>query len=322
MHLNLGNFLLNSKTKLFFSFLLIVSISGCDSSGAVAVTEVSVDERLSDSELQSYENKINQIDLDHIHFGFDLRSSPQEDLAQYLPLMNYLTQETGYKFKLAVTPKNSSILNELKQNNIQLAAMGAVNVIRAEEASLANILVQGLNHQNKATYQSMFIVPVGSRTYSIQDIKDKSLAFGDKNSTQGHLIPRIVLQKYKIRLSDLKKFDYFGSHQRCAETVVSGNYDVCALQDQLAKDLAKRGLVRIIHASQDYPSSGIVFSNQLPVEMVQKIQNALLKFKPNGKHKKGLYNWNKTEMPNGFVEPDKNSYRELREWLIKLELLN
>lgn len=322
MHFNLGKFLLPSKIHLFFAFLLIVSISGCDSSGAVAVTEVSVDERLSDSELQSYENKINQIDHDHIHFGFDLRSSPQEDLAQYLPLMNYLTQETGYKFKLAITPKNSSILNELKQNNIQLAAMGAVNVIRAEEAGLASILVQGLNHQNKATYQSMFIVPIESKIYSIQDIKGKSLAFGDKNSTQGHLIPRIVLQKYNIKLSDLNKFDYFGSHQRCAEAVVSGDYEVCALQDQLAKDLAKRGLIRIIYASQDYPSSGIVFSHQLPIEMVQKIQNALLKFKPNGKHKKGLYNWNKTEMPNGFVEPDKNSYRELREWLIKLELLN
>lgn len=307
------------KSLLIIPYLFI--LTGCDSSEEVNVTEVSVSELLSDAELHGFEHHFDESKSGYIHFGFDLRSSPQEDIAQYLPLMNYLARSTGYKFKLEVIPKNSSIISELKEGHIHLAAMGAVNDIRSEEAGIGRTLVQGLNKHNKASYQSMFIVKPDSAVQTIADIKNKKMAFGDRSSTQGHLIPRIILEKNHIKLSDFMNYDYLGSHQLCAEAVVSGKFDVCALQDMLAKDLAERGLVRIIHASEYYPSSGIVVSTALNKDVALKIKQALLDFKPHGEHKAGLYNWHMTEMPNGFVAANESAYKELKGWLVKLNLL-
>ena len=60
----------------------------------------------------------------------------------------------------------------------------------------------------------------------------------------------------------------------------------------------------------------------MPADVMAKIKQALLTFDPEGKHKQGLYNWNKTEMQKGFVEANIQDYAELRKWSIRLGLLN
>ncbi len=67
-------------------------------------------------------------------------------------------------------------------------------------------------------------------------------------------------------------------------------------------ELAKKGLVRILHTSRYYPSSGIAANKDVQKEVLAKVKQALIDFQPKGHDADGLYNWNKTEMPYGFVE--------------------
>lgn len=316
-----GWHLFSLKTVGYFLWPLSLLLFSCDSSNTPPIQQINDETLLSDIELSHLESGSTAADTDIpqtgeiYYFGFDLRSSPQEDAAQYLPFLQYLEKATGYHFRLHFTPRNSSTVKELGEGKIQIAAMGAVSFLKTEEKYGAISLVRGLNHDNKTEYQAAFITRPESEIGNLNDIKGHSLAFGNRNSTQGHIIPRIVLLENEISLNNLSAYIYTGSHHNCAEAVVSGKFEVCALQDEMAKRLASQGLAKIIHLSSYYPSSGIVVSRSLPAEKRARIKQALLDFDPEGKHKEKLYHWNLTEMPKGFTVSGENDYDSLRHWL-------
>jgi ABC-type phosphate/phosphonate transport system substrate-binding protein len=70
-----------------------------------------------------------------------------------------------------------------------------------------------------------------------------------------------------------------------------------------------------------YPSSGIASNKDVSLEVIETVKRALLDFDPLDRDKKGLYDWQRTEMPNGFGRSDSTDYAELRSWLIRLGLL-
>lgn len=250
-------------------------------------------------------------------FGFDLRSSPQEDARQYLPFLEYLEQETGLKFKLHFSSNKTDISDELGNNQVQFAAIGAVSFIKAKQKYDVVPLVRGLNENIRAEYQSMLVVGVNSTIKNISQVKGKRFAFGSMTSTQGHLIPRIILDKAGLTLNSLATYRYSGSHQGCANAVISNSADVCGMQDTMAKKMEKNGLLKIIHKSDFYPSSGIVASGKVPEEIRNRVKLAMLKFDPKKKHSKSLYNWHTTEMPLGFVEAKTEDYVDLKKWAIQ-----
>ena len=307
-----------SSFVLLFASLLCF-LTSCDSESNAPV--VDLNNRISDKELliQIQNQKKNQKQI--LYFGFDLRSSPQEDSRQYQPFLRYLEKTTGYKFELRFTPQNSSIIDELGTGKVHFAALGAVSYIQGHERYGIRSLVRGLNLQGKAKYQSMIVVNPNSSVNTINNLKNKRLAFGNINSTQGHLIPRISLQENGIELSDLKSYKYTGSHQNCADLVLSYKFDACGMQDTMAKEMEKQGLLKVLHTSRYYPSSGIAANQDLPLEMVSKVKMALIAFDPQGVNKSNLYHWSQTEMPNGFISADKKDYLDMTKWLIKFGML-
>jgi len=311
-----------NKSKQFFKYLILILPSSvtisCDSSEQVQIETVDSSVLLSDTELTRYsKDKTEKKNTKIFYFGFDLRSSPQEDVAQYLPFLKYLSEKTGYVFKLHFTPQSETIIDEIGQNKVQFAAMGATSFIAANMQYGVIPLVRGLNLKGKAEYRSFFVSKYNSPISNLNNTDGLRLSFGHKNSTQGHLIPRIILYKHMIKLNSFKSYQYTGSHQNCAESVVSNEADICGMQDQLATELAQRRLVKIIHRSRYYPSSGIVANKNVPESVIIKVTSALLNFKPTGKHKDGLYNWHKTEMPRGFIKSRQDDYAELRKWSLK-----
>ncbi|WP_198264699.1 phosphate/phosphite/phosphonate ABC transporter substrate-binding protein [sulfur-oxidizing endosymbiont of Gigantopelta aegis] len=294
---------------------------GCDSSDNIQVQNVDDNQRLSDVELQKIQKQSFPAVTGIYKFGFDLRASPQEDTAQYLPFLDYLKQATGYQFKLHFTPRGSTAADELGLNHTQFASIGATSFLYAQTRFNAITLVRGLNPQGKAEYQSVFVVAPDSDISSISDFIGRKLAFGSMDSTQGHLIPRIMLNDHNINLQALNNYQYTGSHQNCAEAVVSKKVDICGMQDQLAKKLQDEGKVKIIHSSRYYPSSGIAANKDVPSEVREKVKQALLDFDPIGADSATMYHWERTEMPKGFTDSKDGDYAELRQWSIKLGFL-
>lgn len=274
-----------------------------------------------DPELIEQQAEVKQNNQHIYKFGFDIRSGPAEDARQYTPFLKYLAQQTGYEFKLHFTPQNSNTIEEIGKGASDFAAMGAEGYLKAQQKYGATSLVRGMNKFNKAEYQSLIVVQPDSRITKLSELKNKRFAFGDVDSTQGHLIPRIILKTNNIELSDLASHQYTGSHRNCAEAVISGSADACGMQDTLARELVKQGKLRILHTSDFYPSSGIVASKNVPEDVKQRVTEALINFKPNGEHARSLYQWQKTEMPNGFTRAKDQDYQRLRHWSVNFGFL-
>lgn len=297
---------------IIFSAMFIIA---CDTKSTGHV--INLDDTVTDVQLKTPAQQQQRL-----LFDFDLRSSPQEDARQYLPFLDYLSRVTGYQFELRFTPRGERVADLLGQGKADLAAVGAVSYIRAHEKYNAKILVRGVNRENRADYQACMVVVPDSPLQKLEDLRGKSVAFGAMSSTQGHLIPRMMLQKKNILLSDLRSFEYLGSHQRCADAVISGRLEVCGMQDILARRLSKEGILRILACSKHYSSSGIALAPHVPDDVAEKIRKALLAFDPNGKNAQELYHWQRTEMANGFVRAEETDYLELRQAMIKFGMLD
>ncbi len=246
-------------------------------------------------------------------FGLDRRLEPKEDVRQIASLANWLQQETGLRFEIHFSPSGIGVVDDLCAGRIDFAAVGTVSYLQAHNLCNAHILVRGLNVQNKDVYRAAIIVPANSLLQDITELRGHTFAFGAINSTQGHLIPRLMLQQVGLTPDDLLSYTFTDSHAATANAVTSGRYDAGALQDTLAQDLAARGLVRILAFSAPYPASGIVAGPDVPPKTAAMVQQALLALDPAGDDAEILYHWERTEMPRGFVLARDEDYEELRQ---------
>jgi phosphonate transport system substrate-binding protein len=256
-----------------------------------------------------------------LKFGFDLRLDPKADFKIYLPFLQYLTEATGYQFSIVFTADYKDTIKNLGTGVTQFASLGPVNCLRAEEIYGTQCMVIGKNTVGKPEYQAAIITRPDSTFVTLQDLKGRSMAFGNRFSTQGYLIPRVMLEEAGISLTDLSKYYFTGSHDNTVRAVLAGKYDAGAVQDVLAKKLAAAGKVRILSLSSPYPASLICYNSQVDPVIVEKVRQALLDFDPEGKHAKMLLNWDRTEMPAGFVPYDSTYFKEIKKLAERFELL-
>jgi phosphonate transport system substrate-binding protein len=296
---------------LLFFFSLI--LSGC--SQEEIPEKVSLDRRSSNTGIPA-----PQPEPGGLRFGFDLRLEPKEDVKIYLPFMRYLESNTGNKFSIRFTERYENTIENLGNGITHFAALGPVNSVLAIKRYGAGCLVMGLNSDGKPEYRAVIFTRINSPLNNIRDLKGRTFAFGDRFSTQGHIIPRKMLEAAGITLMDLKGYVFTGSHANTARVVLNGDYDAGSMQDALAKRFVAEGKIRILAASKPYPSSLICFNKNVDPIIVKAVKSALLSFDPKDKHAGILVDWDKTEMPDGFAEYREESLKEIEQLVKKYRL--
>lgn len=294
--------------------MIVFLISGCQTA---APEKIDLQKTVSAAQLRT----IVKTPTKYYYVGFDRRLEPSEDVKMYVPLLNYLERTTGYKFRLRVFPQDVDIAREISQGQVQFAIIGPLSSLQTEKYG-AKSLVIGITDNGTFSYRAMIVTQPGSPIKSIQDLRGRTLAFGSRTSTQGYLIPRIMLAQAGLNLSDLASFESFQSHADAANAVISGQFDAAALQDTLAEKLATQGLVKIVATSAYYPCSGISVAAGVDPAVVVAVQKALLEFDPQGKDRDGLYQWGNSEMPKGFRQTEGDPYAVFRPWAEQFGLLN
>ena len=293
------------KTSLVLLGLIILMTAGCSESEAPK--RVSLYKRSGDIAEPSRLPKQNTL-----WFGFDLRLGPKEEVTIYTPFLKYLEQQTGRRFRIKFTEKYDDTVANLGTGITDFAAIGSLSFVRGKEKYGIHHRVSGVNLEGDTTYRTMIIAKPKSGIDSLQDIRGKCFAFGSEMSTQGHLIPRKMLEDNAITLDDLKKYIYTGSHLNAAMSVINGECDAAGIQDVLAKRLESEEKIRILKRSSHFPSSLIAYNSAVDKETIREVKEALLAFDPAGKHKDMLVDWEKTEMPLGFTEVNEVGFNKVK----------
>ena len=68
-------------------------------------------------------------------------------------------------------------------------------------------------------FHSLFITHAGSPIRSLADLKDKQFAFGDVNSTSGHLMPEYFMRQQGVDPDVIARALYTGGHDATALAV-------------------------------------------------------------------------------------------------------
>ncbi len=264
---------------------------------------------------------IEKQDGRNLKFGFDLRLGPKEDVRTYLPFLKYLQKRVGSEFCLEFTERYDDTIRNLGTGVTHFAALGPVSAAIARDRYNVRLLVMGLNQHNKPEYRGVIFTRKDSPINDLKSLKGKTFAFGNKLSTQGHVIPRKMLEDAGVMLEDLEGFIFSSSHANTASAVLRGDYDAGGIQDGLANRLLAEGKIKILAISEPYPSSLICYNDKVDPEIISAVKKALLTFNPNGEHASSLVDWDKTEMPNGFTQVEESSLDNVVELVRKYGLL-
>ena len=308
----------NSKTNIVWWLCLLFTFSclqGCDDS--TTPKKVSLHKRTTTNKTIG---KSDQMPMS-FKFGFDLRLDPKDDYKIYLPFIQYLTEATGLKFSIVFTADYEETIKNLGTGVTQFAFLGPLNCIRAKTIYGTGCLAMGKNTFGKKEYQAAIVSRSDSLLSNLEDLRGKSMAFGSRFSTQGHLIARYMLEQKGVHLEELSSYGFTGSHDNAIRAVLNGDFDAGAVQDGLAKKMEASGKIKILSMSKPFPASLVCYNNKVDPATLKKVQQALMDFDPLNKHADMLTGWNSTEMPAGFAEYNPSRLKEIETLSKKYGLL-
>ena len=221
----------------------------------------------------------------------------------------------------------NAIIEALRTGKADMAYMGSQALaLGVERTNLEPIVMKAEDGDpEKAIYHSVLITSSANEDInSIEDIKGKTMAFVDPDSTSGNLVPTAeIIQAFPDEDLNSDKLhtngDFFeavsfsGSHQAGLQAVIKGDVDVVPISDQiLASEIANgnaaEGDVKIIHESAAIPAEAVVVAEQVD----QTTRDKLVEFLTSYDNEQ--YFTDVIKVPGArFVECDMSDYEDIIE---------
>lgn len=215
---------------------------------------------------------------------------------RYAPLTAYLSKTIGVPVKLRVANDYAAVIEGQRAGNIQIAFYGPASFARAVMTGVKAEPIVNQKHDNGASgYYSVIYVRADSPYKTIEDLKGKSLALVDPNSTSGNQAPRFFLHKAGHPVDALfAKTVYAGSHENAVLALVQGTVDAAANlynsdTDTMVTRMAAKGMLkkpdgspmaqsdfRVVFKSDFLPEGPFAMLESLPADLKQTIRDAFL----------------------------------------------
>ncbi|BCG45641.1 ABC transporter, substrate-binding protein [Citrifermentans bremense] len=244
-----------------------------------------------------------------VFFGINLRYSPRTMYARYQPLMDYLTENTPYRFELLISRDYRQALNDLKDGRVLISSLGDGAFVEAMLLYGAVPIVKPLNHDGKPFYRAAIVVPRDSHAQRITDLKNKRFAFGSHHSITGNLLPRYMLERGGVSVSGLEYRASLKNHDAVTKAILKGQYDAGSVKEVFAGRYWQYGL-RVLAFSDPIPSVPLVVRPDIPPPVRDAVVAALLKLdRRNPAHREIMSRWD-DEFQHGFAPASATDYRE------------
>jgi phosphonate transport system substrate-binding protein len=217
-------------------------------------------------------------------------SIPDENAAQvterYGDFIAYLSREIGVPVKLRIAGDYAAVIEGQRAEQIHIAYYGPASYARARMIGVKTTpFAIEVNKGGVKGYYSVFYVKANSPYQKIEDLKGKSIALVDPNSTSGNNVPRYAMDKMGIKPDEFfGKVVYSGSHVNAVMALSQGTVDVAAnwwnnendseMIRMADKGMVKREDFRIIYKSDQIVNSPVAYLDSLPADLKKKIEQA------------------------------------------------
>lgn len=253
----------------------------------------------------------------------------KDRIARVQHLIDYLERELDVEVEYYSVSDYAGSIEAMKAGKVDFSSFGTAGYVRAYLVTDGNVepLVCGLDATGGSGYHSTIWVRADSGYDSVDDLKGKSLAFADPNSTSGFLVPSFYLRK-----AGKDPDDYFGTtgfsgnHEMGILAVVKGTYDAACTwytnedrgnpQRMGAKGMIDINDIKMIWKSPVITNGPVTARKDLPAQMKEDFRNALLAF--STKDPEGYAAMSAPSPPGGgYMAVNHDRYRDFVE-MVKL----
>ncbi|MCJ7520906.1 MAG: phosphonate ABC transporter substrate-binding protein [Dehalococcoidia bacterium] len=255
-----------------------------------------------------------------LRWGLIPADDAAEMLRQYQPVVDYLEGELGIEIEIEVTVDYTAAIEAMRYKHIDMAWFGPFSYIIAAEEAGAEAIVNGVRQDTgKSTYKTIFVTRADSGIETLDDLVGRSFAFVDPASTSGNLIPRKVLLENGIDPdNDFSIMYYAGTHNGVELAVKNGTVDAGADSDTSYYRMINEGQIDpevnvIIFESEPIPGSPIAVRGDLPQELKDSIQQALIEMDEQTLFQ--VQGWGDIEKYVEVTDSDYDIIRETRDLL-------
>jgi phosphonate transport system substrate-binding protein len=196
-------------------------------------------------------------------------------------LSDELKKETGLSFTGDVPTSYAAVVEAMCADRVDVGWVSPLAYILAHEKCGADMSLVSVTRVG-THYWGVVVTRVDSPIQTIEDLKGKRFAWVDPGSTSGYLFPRSMMEAKGVTLDSLGQQVFAGGHDKVGVAVLQGQVDAGAMGkdaiprlNSIQADAEQQ--IRIIEQSEDIPNDGVAFRKGLPVDVVQKIREALLR---------------------------------------------
>ncbi len=189
-----------------------------------------------------------------VRFGVYTSDKPSEMLKQFRgvrgAIEDGLSSSLGrtVRVEMKIYKDYDSAIHALADGDVDFTRFGPASYILSKQRNDGVRLIAMEHNEGEKRFKGLIVTRTDSDIQSISDIRGRSFAFGDENSTIGRYLAQAQLVDVNIRENDLSRFEYLGRHDAVAKAVEIGDFDVGSLKISTYEKLNKDGKLRVVSA--------------------------------------------------------------------------
>ncbi len=190
-----------------------------------------------------------------------------------VPLENQLNREVD--IHMTIFEDYESGIKALANGDVDFVRFGPSSYILAERIN-PNVQLLAMELRNGLKrFNGLIIAHKDSNIHDLQDLKGKTFAFGDENSTTGRFLSQSLLVENNIKADSLRSFDYLGRHDQVAKAVMTQSHDAGAIKSSTYKQLCDPDEIIVVRAFSNVTKPWVA-SSHLSKKICQAITASLL----------------------------------------------
>lgn len=242
---------------------------------------------------------------DELLFGSVAMDIPAVMHKRLKPLAKYLGEKLDRPVSMKLSPNMGAAIKEVADKKVDLAYLTPVAYLKAHKRGGVRLVAKTVT-KGKASFQLMIVVKEDSPIKTVEDLKGKRFAFGDKRA----LLQRAAVVGAGAKMDDFSEYQFIGHYDNIARAVMNGDFDAGILKDTMAFQWQGKGL-RILAASPDLPPYNIAARGDIDDKTLAELQQAFLELDPkNPEHLKVIKSIDKKY--DGFAPTSDAEYDVVR----------
>ena len=224
-----------------------------------------------------------------LNLGVISSENEADRVARHQRFLAYLERTLRVRPRMHNATDYAGTIEGLKARKLEVARFGPASYAQAWLVTGGKVepLAVQTDSDGFAGYHSVIVVKTDSPHRRVEDLKGRSLAFADPNSTSGYVAPHYFLKEAGFDPGKhFGRTGFSGSHENSIIAVVNGSYDAAAtwwtneersnFQRMESKGMIPKGQVRVVWKSPKLPESPWAIHTDLPPDLKRDVRACLL----------------------------------------------